>query len=178
MYTMDNLLDFLSLAGSRGLMPAATASALSVAVRNVLGVLDDNERNNLHQMDIDAVLKRFTNKRAREFNPSSLKEYSRRLRRAIELYERWSDDPANFSIKTRTSRSTGKKARADGATARPADSADPAVRSTTPQPEGDTYSSAFPIRTDRVVVLTNIPADLTGPEAERLANFVRMLPVE
>jgi hypothetical protein len=70
---MDNLLEFLDHAGERGLMPAATARALGVATRNVLAVLTDQEKADLRNQDLDAVIKRFNNKRARDFNPSSLK---------------------------------------------------------------------------------------------------------
>jgi hypothetical protein len=40
-YSVDDLLEFLDHAGDRGLMPAATAQALAVASRNVLGILGD-----------------------------------------------------------------------------------------------------------------------------------------
>ncbi|MGH7710527.1 MAG: hypothetical protein ACREOG_04555, partial [Gemmatimonadaceae bacterium] len=66
-YSMDDLLDFLDHAGDRGLMPAATAQALAVATRNVLGVLSDQERANLDAQDVEAVIRRFNNKRARDF---------------------------------------------------------------------------------------------------------------
>ena len=100
-YSLDDLLDFLDHAGDRGLIPAATAQALAVATRNVLGVLSDSERNDLSQQDLDSVIKRFNNKRAKDFNPSSLKEYGRRLHRAVELFLAWREDPANFTVKTR-----------------------------------------------------------------------------
>lgn len=41
-----------------------------------------------------------------------------------------------------------------------------------------TYSSAIPVRPGMVVTLLNVPHDLTSAEAERLADFVRMLVVE
>ena len=42
-YSADDLLEFLDHAGDKGLMPAATAQALAVATRNVLGILSDVE---------------------------------------------------------------------------------------------------------------------------------------
>ena len=42
-YSVDDLLEFLDHAGDRGLMPAATAQALAVASRNVMGVLGEQE---------------------------------------------------------------------------------------------------------------------------------------
>ena len=54
-------------------MPAATARALGVATRNVFAVLTDQEKADLGNQELDAVIKRFNNKRARDFNPSSLR---------------------------------------------------------------------------------------------------------
>ena len=93
-YSADDLLEFLDHAGDKGLMPAATAQALAVATRNVVGILTENEKADLSQLDIDAAIKRFTNKRAKDFNPSSLKEYGRRIRRAVELFLAWREGSA------------------------------------------------------------------------------------
>lgn len=179
-YSMEDVLDFLSHAGERGLMPAATATALAVAVRNVIGVLDEAEQKDLGGRDLDAVVRRFNNKRARDFNPASLKEYGRRVRRALDLYERWRSDPANFSVKTRATNAAGKRPRNGRAEADPG-SANPSpvqVHEPSALPPVGGYTTSFPIRTDWVLTVTNIPSDLTVAEAERLAKFVRMLAVE
>jgi len=177
-YSMGDLLDFLTHAGDRGLMPAATANALAVAVRNVLVVLDDNERKDLSRMDLVDVVKRFTNKRARDFTPSSLKEYGRRVQRAVALYTQWRGDPGNFAVKTRATKIAGPKSRNKVADsnprAHPPEEFDAPLRATA----GGGYSSSVPIRTDWVVTMTNIPPDLTAAEAERLGKFIRMLAVE
>lgn len=177
-YSMDDLLEFLDHASVRGLMPAATAQALAVASRNVLGVLSEKEQEDLSQHDIASVIKRFNNKRAKDFNPSSLKEYGRRVSRAIDLFVQWREDPANFTFKTRATSSARKKERNEGAAATTgtSDGAFDAVL-TGPQRAG-AYQSAIPVRPGLVVTLHNIPPDLTKAEAERLANFVRMLAVD
>ncbi len=171
-YSADDLLEFLDHAGDKGLMPAATAQALAVATRNVLGILADAEKADLSQMDLDAAIKRFTNKRAKDFNPTSLKEYDRRVRRAVELFLNWREDPANFTIKTRTT--TGPRKREKG----PGNSEPMAREASTEQAPNEvagTYRSAIPVRPGLVVTLVNIPNDLTSAEAERIAGFVRML---
>jgi len=174
-YSADDLLEFLDHAGDKGLMSAATAQALAVATRNVLGILSDAEKVDLRQLDLDAAVKRFTNKRAKDFNPSSLKEYGRRIRRAVDLFLSWRDDPANFTVKTRTTAGPRKKDKEfgnDGSTTR--------ETSTEQAPDelAGTYRSAIPIRPGLVVTLVNIPNDLTSAEAERIAGFVRMLALE
>lgn len=174
-YSSDDLLDFLDHASDRGLMPAATAQALAVASRNVLGVLSDQEKRDLSSQDIDAVIKRFTNKRAKDFNPSSLKEYGRRVHRAVELFLQWREDPANFSVKTRSTPVTRKKEKTKDQGAVASDSAD-FLEDTRSRP--GSYNSSVPVRPGVVVTLANLPHDMTKAEAERLASFVRMLAID
>jgi hypothetical protein len=173
-YSADDLQGFLDHAGDKGLMPAATAQALAVATRNVLGILSDTEKADLRPLDLDAAIKRFENKRARDFTPTSLKEYSRRVRRAVELFLSWREDPANFTIKTRTTSAPRKKDKGSS-------NSEPAARDTAEQPPDDvagTYRSSVPVRPGLVVTLVNIPNDLTSAEAERIAGFVRMLALD
>ncbi|MGQ0814370.1 MAG: hypothetical protein ACT4O1_07870 [Gemmatimonadota bacterium] len=175
-YSMGDLLDFLSHAGDRGLMPAATAQALAVAVRNVFSVLGDDEQEDLRTLDLDATIRRFNNKRARDFNPASLTEYGRRVRRAVDLYNQWKENPADFSVRTRAAPATAKKDRAQQAEAPTSSSyVSPDVPAAPTRSGG--YQSSFPVRPGRVVTLSNIPEDLTAAEAEKLAQFVRMLAV-
>ena len=172
-YSADDLLGFLDHAGDKGLMAAASAQALAVATRNVLGVLSDDEKADLSQLELDAVIKRFTNKRAKDFNPTSLKEYGRRIKRAVELYLAWREDPANFTIRTRATGAPRKKGSGNG---------DPATRDVPmdqmPDEIAGTYRSSVPVRPGLVVTLVNIPNDLTSAEAERIAGFVRLLALQ
>ncbi len=174
-HSLDDLLDFLTHASERGLMPAATSQALAVACRNVFGVLDATERAALPLDDLDGIIKRFTNKRAKEFSPSSLKEYGRRVHRAVELYQRWRESPADFSIKTRVTNGAAKKERPAKpeplvTTIQTSDDALPA-----PMRDNSGYQTAFPIRPGQVVTVGNIPYDLSAAEAKRFARFVEML---
>lgn len=177
-HTIADLLEFLAHTGERGLMPAATAQALAVAVRNVFAVLDEEEQTDIRSLDLDQAIRRFNNKRARDFSPTSLKEYGRRVRRAVDLYTQWRQNPADFAVKTRTPSNSrdrfSKKdvaAQASIATSNPSDLG-PSMMS------AGGYQSAFPVRPGRVVTLLNVPEDLTASEAERLAQFIRMLAVQ
>ena len=173
-YSADDLLDFLGHAGDRGLVPAATAQALAVASRNVLGVLTEEEKDDLSQLDLEAAIKRFNNKRAKDFNPSSLTAYGGRVRRAVDLFLQWRDDPANFTVKTRTASTPRRREKAveNGNTGtKEAESARGLDL------RAGTYQSSLPIRPGLIITLANVPHDLTRAEAERLANFVRMLAV-
>lgn len=172
---MDDLLDFLARASNKGLMPAATARALAVAARNVFGVLDESEQKNIGALDPDAIIKRFNNKRAKDFNPASLREYDRRIRRAIELYEQWRENPADFSVKTRSARKSPKRLQTDVQSS----ATDASVAGMQPAPNRTgAYQSSFPVGPGRIVTLTNIPDDLTQTEAEKLAQFIRLLAID
>ena len=179
-YGAAAVLDFLTHAGERGMLPAATASALAVACRTVFDVLEPEQAADLRQVDLDRLVKQFTNKRARDFNPSSLKEYGRRVKRAWELFSAWKSDPANFSPKTRTTAKRGVK-RSDRSAADPVGTPTPTVSvpstalAVDPFEFEGAYASAFPIRRGHVVTISNLPSDLTIAEAERLAEFVRLL---
>lgn len=192
-YSFDELLGFLDHAAEKGLMPAATATALGVATRNVVEVLDGGERDDVRRLDADAIIRRFQNKRARDFSGDTLKEYGRRFRRAIDLFTAWRDDPANFRVKTRAT-AAQRPRRNGGPTAnatsdRPARSirdAEPPPAARTPpaghaegparpEPAPDAYQTTFALGRDRLVTLVNVPVDLTSTEAERLATFVRAL---
>lgn len=173
-YSAEDLLDFLSHAGDRGLMPAATSQALAVATRNVFSVLGENEQTDLRTLDLNALIKRFNNKRAKDFTQASLKEYGRRLHRAIELYLGWKQDPANFTVKTRATAPRSRERKESTA-----ESAETDFRLSGPPTLNATgYQSAFPVRPGVVVHLTNIPNDLTEAEANRLAQFVKMLALQ
>jgi hypothetical protein len=177
-YSVSDLLDFLSHASDKGLMPAATATALGVASRNVLGVLDGDEPQDVRRLDLDGVIRRFTNKRAKDFNPSSLKEYGRRVRKAVELFLSWREDPANFTVKTRATTNVRRKDQNSRPEPIPAETSRPGGTAVTPAQDRGGYQSAFPVRPGTVVTVFNIPNDLTPAEAERLAKFVKMLAVE
>lgn len=181
-HSLEDLLDFLAHAAERGLMPAATAQALAVATRNVFSVLDDAERSTLPLDELDSVIRRFNNKRARDFNPTSLKEYGRRVRRAVDLYLQWRTDPANFTVKTRATGSSRKKVNGRSTEAGPPGSGPQRAEFSSPAGappilagSASGYQTAFPVRPGHVVHVTNIPLDLSPAEAERLAQFVRLL---
>lgn len=175
-YSLDELLAFLEFAGDKGQMPPATATALAVACRNVFGVLSEEEKQDIGRLDLTTVVKRFQNKRAKDFGAPTLKEYDRRVRRAVSLFLEWRENPADFQAPTRATGS-GRKRKPN---LEPGVEPEPAVKvgssglHTTP----GSYQTAVPLGPDRIVTLFNVPADLTAAEADRLARFVKMLAVD
>lgn len=180
-YSLEDLLDFLSHTGKKGMMPAATSQALAVAARNVFGVLGPEEQKNLGALRVEDVIKRFNNKRAKDFNSTSLKVYASRVQRAVNLYEQWKENPANFSVKTRTTSNRRKSVKTDLNDVNGENLSTTATdAATTHVPPGrhGTYNSSFPVGAGRVITISNIPEDLTTSEAEKLVQFVKMLAVK
>lgn len=175
-YSVEEVLAFLDHAAERGLMPAATAQALAVASRNVFGVLTEAEKADVRHLDLDAVVKRFHNKRARDFSTDTLKEYDRRIRRTVKLFLEWREDPANFRAPTRST-TPGRRRKSDPESVSGGDVQNSAPVTSLSSGTG-TYQTVLPLAPGRIVTLANVPVDLTAGEAERLAQFVRMLVVE
>lgn len=172
----EGLLVFLDVAATRGALPRATAAALTVACRRVMEVLTAKERANLLNVDPAAVIKRFDHKFADRFSARSLKDYGRRFERALELFKQWNASPSNFSAPMRLTR----RARQHPATLAPTREQTSVLTEghTAPPPGASSFHSSFPVRPGTVVTLLNVPTDLTRAEADRLAQFIRMLAVE
>lgn len=177
-YSVSDLLSFLEHAADRGLLPIATSRALAVAARNVLGMLDETEARDVRKLDLTEVARRFSTKRAREFSPDTLKEYDRRVRRAVSMFTSWRDDPANFKAKTRATSANRKDRSRKGSGPDPVSGEAPSEELAIGSTGGPGYGTAVPLRPGHVVTISNIPEDLTSAEAERLAQFVRMLVIQ
>jgi hypothetical protein len=172
-YSLAELFAFLDHAADRGLMATATAKALAVASRRVFAVLSDDEQHDLRVVDLDSVVKRFTNKNAKDFTPQSLRVYGQRATKAIDQFFTWRNDPAGFSVKTRSTVASRRRT----SPADPASLMQPAGAPATVAGAYGGFESSVPIRQGRVVTISNLPADLTKAEADRLAEFIKMLAV-
>ena len=178
-YSIDELLGFLNHAHERGFMPSPTAKALAVASRNVFGILADAEKADVRALDMADVIKRFSNKRGHEFNPSSLTAYGLRVQRAVKLFVDWRGNPASFTVKTRSTKNAARKERSSI----PVDSAPlPRTEATrggvASSPDEDSFETSVPVRQGQLITISNVPKNLTAAEAARLAEFVKMLAVE
>jgi hypothetical protein len=172
-YSADELLRFLDHTAEKGLMPAATATALQVAARTVFAILTDQERSDVRNLDLDAVTRRFENKRARDFTPGSLKTYGSRFRRAVAEFIAWRDDPGNFRPKTRSTAALRARRATPDAVEHPVE--DLITATTMPSPASGTYQTSFPLRPGIVVTLFNLPENLSADEAKRLSDFITVL---
>jgi hypothetical protein len=97
----------------------------------------------------------------------------------VDDFLRWRDNPASYTPQQRVSSANkGKKKRDtefDSSRAQ-VNSEDP-MEQPAPNDPGS-YQSAFPVRPGWVVTIVNLPHDLSKSEADRLAQFIRMLAAE
>lgn len=167
----QDFLEFLDWLSDRGIMPKATVAARKAAVNRVLGILTDEEAQDVTKLDLDTVMRRFTNLEGKGYTPGSLNTYLSRLRSALEDFTAYLDNPLNFrpSAQTRERKSAAKKEPAARVSAADA----PAPQAAGPNVSANTLS--IPIRPDTTIVVMGLPYDLTETEAGKIANVIRAM---
>jgi len=171
---MDNdrstqkLIEFLDYLAEKGLMAKATVSARKAAASKVLGILSDEEAQDVTKLDLNEVMTRFQNLEGKSYTPASLTTYLSRLKSAVEDFGAYLDNPLGFrpSVQTREKRKPeGRK-----------DQVEP-THAEQPSAKGPMSSSILPIpiRPDATVFIQGLPYDLTEAEASKIANVVRAM---
>lgn len=165
------LIGFLDYLATKGLMAKATVSARKAAVAQVLGVLSDQEAEDVLSVDIPDVMARFQNLQGKRYTPGSLTTYQSRLRAALEDFESYLDNPLGFrprtQIREKVARSAAKKS--DKAEGGGDEASEPVARR--PKSVADTILP-IPIRPDLTVHVQGLPYDLTETEARKIANVI------
>mgnify|MGYP001573336483 FL=1 len=180
-YSAQELYKFLDYASKKGLLKKNTATSRKIASMKILEILDDSDKTDLRNIDLDDVFNRFQNRSGSNFKPESLGVYKSRFKSALDDFMRWSENPSAFrpSVKSRTARSgeaqdgqqkntkaATSSSRKRGSMSRPGVSTDL-----------DVHGVVFPIpiRQGVVVKIANIPNDLTKEEASKIAAVVHAL---
>lgn len=169
------LLDFLDYLATKGLMNVTTARSRKAAVNGVLGILTDEEASDVAALDLDDLMRRFSNLQGVKFTPESLQTYKSRVKSSIEDFMRYLDNPLTFRASTpNTPRKQREKAQ-------PTDEVREMPHS---MPESRARlapsDSIMPIalRADLIVYIQGLPFDLTRAEANKIANVIRAMALE
>jgi hypothetical protein len=179
--TAKDFVNHWSWAASKGLMNVNTAGAQRSAATAVLQIEKNWESLDISNLDVESLLKRFRNLKAKEYTPDSLKEYERRFRKALASYLAYVRDPGNwkFGTQERGSRNGngGNKTEklrhgAERQSEYPSESTKPI-----PPPRPGFVEYPFPLREDRIIRLS-LPVDLKSGEVKRLAAFLETLAVD
>ena len=179
-----NLVEHWSWAAKKGLMNKNTAGAMRAAAAQVLGVLDDWQKVNITELDVDDVLKRFKTLRHADFKPESLETYDQRFRQAVKSYLSYVEDPGRWRFSTRDRAATPSRT----ATARVKATGHSTDDSGVPQVQVDhaptsrrtpdlANSYPFPLRPGFTAQLV-LPPDLKASEVKRLSTFMSTLVAE
>ena len=177
--TGQGLIDFLNFAAERGLMNPNTAGGLRAASREVLSAVENADWGtlDLRTVDPEDFGARFERLRASKFKPESLLVYKSRFRNAIQMYFAYLESPSGWRYRPERPASTRRKP-GQAASPRPAAVTTPTTQAgELPTPRATIIEYPFPLRRGLVVGL-RLPADLTRPEAKRLAAFIDSLAIE
>jgi hypothetical protein len=171
----EALQEFLSYLGDRGLMAKATAHARKAAASKILGVLSDDEAQDVTAIDLDDTITRFSNLHGKKYTPQSLVTYKSRLRSALDDFDAYLVNPLAFRPSLQRREPRGKEGRASGATL-PSRSEAALAQDASPRPSHVPLASSsilpVPLRTDLTVHIQGLPFDLTMIEAKKLANVI------
>jgi hypothetical protein len=170
--TAKDLVNHWDWAASKGVMNANSANALKTACTRVLEVEKGWETQDMTALDVDGIVKRFRNLKAKSYTPDSLKEYERRFRKAHSSYLAYLRDPSSWNVAGRDRaprNSKGEKSSSATTTTM--------VQPPVPEPQSGFVDYPFPLREGRIVRLT-LPVDLKASEIRRLTAFLATLAVD
>ncbi len=172
-YSFAALMSFLDYLSEKGLMKKNTVISRKAATNKMLSILDASEQSDIRRIDIDSLSTRFANLEGSKYSPKSLQVYKSRTSGAIADFLRYKENPANFSIqtKTRTTRQTTTPENAGfSASEAPKKPTNSALITETNEPH--TINIPIPINPNCIVYVNGIPVGLTKTEAQKIANVV------
>lgn len=175
------IVEFLDYTAKNGLMNNATAGSLSSAVRKVLDTTNPDgswEEVNLKDADLDDIADRFEMLSRTKYKPDSLQVYKSRFKNAVKMYTEWLSNPSGWRYKAERPASQRNKSKQASPPhqAAPQQLA-PAPSYVPPPPDNEMISYPYPLRPGMIVQI-NLPPDLRGQEAKRLAAFIESLVAE
>jgi hypothetical protein len=169
------LLKFLDYVGSKGLLSPATAESRKASVNKVLGILSDDEAEDVSKLDLEEVVHRFANLHGQSYTQDSLRTYKSRTKSSIEDFLRYVDNPLSFKVGGQTRERKSKQSNGQaGAPRREMDAPPPAPPRGSP-PIAASSILPIPIRADLVVHVQGLPFDLTEAEAKKIANVIQAM---
>lgn len=169
----EELIKFLNYVGTKGLLSPATVESRKASVNKVLGILSADEAQDVSNIDLDQVMRRFANLHGQGYTADSLRTYKSRTKSSIDDFLRYVENPMAFRV-------SGPK-RQPRAKPAPQNNSKPAEAPSAP-PSHPTHSVGIPsagssiipiaIRSDVVVHVQGLPLDLTPREAKKISNVI------
>lgn len=174
--SLKALLSFLDYMADKGLAPKNTVFARKAAASKVLGILSEDEANDILNVDIAHTMARFGNLKGKGYTPASLTTYQSRVKSAIEDFSSYLKNPLAFRP---SGQSKERGAKAPPITASESSKTKPAIARAPSEtartaPVSDTILP-IAIRADLTVYIQGLPFNLSKAEASKIAAVVMAL---
>lgn len=171
-YSVARLLEYCDELGTSGQRKKSTASAMRTACVRLLVDLSPDEMEDIRRVDVEAVAKKYTNKKIAKTN--TCLEYRRRVLAAIAEFTEHMDamETGKASCPVSLIPEIDKSRVADiekPVRAKP-------VRIPREAPSSTAMTLEIPVRSDFKAQLV-LPYDLTPSEAKRLCKLIEALPI-
>jgi hypothetical protein len=176
--TLEGLDEFCNWVIAKGLMRAPSVEPIRSATRQIMATVEpDNPDLDLRTINRDEIVARFETLAGHKYAPDSLRAYSNRFNRALDLYGQYLENgpsgfkpPAGRAPRKRASQPPSTDAQSSNGTAATHGPAAPAV----PQ---SLIDYPFPTSAGTIAHLY-LPQKLEKADAERMATFIRALVLE
>jgi len=175
-YSLDALNRFFDFAVAKGILKRNTAQSKKMAANKVLAVAEDNEKADLRKADIDVAFERFQNLQGTEYKPESLQVYLSRVRSAVAEFISYVDNPAGFKPSTTTRTRSKNNKNQKGSSTPPSKAGIDSTKGAPPdrgEHDQPHVIVPIPLREGLTLKISNIPADLTAAEANRIAAIIK-----
>lgn len=184
-YSLDAFNEFLDYTLLKGILKPETAKSRKVAANKILEKVTPDERADLRLVNLDVEAERFANRQGNGYLAASLKVYKSRAKSALSDFFSYVENRMAFrpSVANRgagkPSKGSAKRSGASPGSSKIEAPAPASVVGAHPAPAlpsgHDNLMFPIPIRPGLIVKLTNIPADLTAAEAEKIAQVIKAL---
>jgi len=177
-YAVDELLKVLKIWGDKGTLKKGTAVSYKTAIERVFSILDEKEKSDVRNIDVESVIRRFQNLHEADVQPSSVRVYKSRIESAIRSFVAYRDLGPSWKPEVKT-RERGKPR--NGSRSVTSDAGENNTQGSDISPESlgtkhaETLSLPFPLRSDVTVTVSGLPRDLTTTECFRLGAFLKTL---
>lgn len=174
--SLKALLSFLDYMADKGLAPKNTVFARKAAVTKVLGILSDDEANDVFRIDLAHTMSRFSNLKGKGYTPGSLTTYQSRVKSALEDFSSYLKNPLSF-------RPSGQRREKESKPIPSNNSEKPKIKTSAIRepyeniravPISDTILP-IAIRSDLTVYVQGLPFNLSKAEASKIAAVVMAL---
>lgn len=175
----EELFRFLDYVRAKGLMSPNTVESRKASANKVLGILDDEEAEDVTKLDLDEVVHRFGNLHGQKYTPDSLRSYKSRTKSAIEDFARYLENPLAFKPGVQRREKKGSNGapqkRTPHLVAQSAGTSAPVTERPAIVPAASSTILPIPLRADLTVHVQGLPFDLTPAEAKKIAAVIQAM---